>query len=75
MGREITVGSTVVYPVRRGAKMWMQQIKVNQVVPGPTDPETKLPTATLGGFNREGRKITLHNVSNVTVVEPVIPTV
>jgi hypothetical protein len=62
MGREITAGSTVIYPVRRGSSMWMQEISVTQVVPGTTP--------TLTGFNPSGRKITLHNVGNVTVVEP-----
>jgi hypothetical protein len=62
IGREIKVGDTVIYPVRRGSKMWMQKIKVTQLVPGTTP--------TLGGFNGEGRKITLHNLENVTVVEP-----
>lgn len=62
MGREITVGATVIYPVRRGSSMWMQKIKVTQVIPGETP--------TVGGFNPEGRRITLHNVANVTVVEP-----
>jgi hypothetical protein len=65
MGREITVGATVVYPVRRGSSMWMQKIKVTQVKP-----------ATLGGYNNEGRRITLHNIANVVVVEPLpVPTV
>lgn len=68
MGREITVGCTVVYPVRRGSSMWMQRIKVTQVIAGKTP--------TLGGYNGDGRKITLHNVANVTVVEPLpVPTV
>ncbi len=62
MGREITAGATVVYPVRRGSQMWMQELGVTQVVPG-SDPTVK-------GFNSSGRTITLHNVKNVTVVQP-----
>jgi len=65
MGREIKVGDTVIYPVRRGSRMWMQKIKVTQIVPGK-EPQ-------LGGFNGEGRKITLRTLANVTVVEP-LPT-
>lgn len=62
MGREITVGATVVYPVRRGSSMWMQKLRVTQVIPvGPK----------IGGFNPEGRRIVLQNIANVTVVEPV----
>ena len=60
MGREINAGSTVIYPVRRGSKMWMQELSVTQIIPGDS------PTIT--GFNTTGRKITLHNVTNVTVV-------
>jgi hypothetical protein len=62
MGREITAGSTVIYPVRRGSQMWMQELSVTQVV-GGTSP-------IITGFNPSGRKITLHNVGNVTVVQP-----
>ncbi len=60
MGREIVAGNTVVYPVRRGSDMWMQELSVTQVIPG-TEP-------TITGFNPTGRKVTLHNVKNVTVV-------
>lgn len=62
MGREIKVNDTVCYPVRQGAKMWLQRIRVTQVVPGAAP--------KLGGFNNEGRKITIHKISNVVVVEP-----
>lgn len=65
MGREIVVGATIVYPVRRGSSMWMQKIKVTQVKP-----------TAIGGYNGEGRRITLHNIANVVVVEPLpVPTV
>lgn len=67
IGRQITVGSTIVYPVRRGSEMWMQKIKVTQVVGGETP--------TINGFNDGGRRITVHNVKNVVVVAPVTPTV
>ena len=62
MGRPITAGCTVAYPVRRGSKMWMQELLLTQVVPGETP--------SLGGFNNEGRKITIHNTINCVVVEP-----
>lgn len=32
LGREIKVGCTVVYPVRRGAAMWLKKSKVSQIV-------------------------------------------
>jgi hypothetical protein len=65
IGRPITASATVVYPVRRGSSMWMQKINVTQVIGGKTP--------TVIGFNSQGRKITLHNVANVVVVEP-LPT-
>jgi hypothetical protein len=63
LGREIVAGNTIVYPSRRGSSMWMQKLVVTQVRPG-AKPE-------LTGFNETGRRITIHNVANVTVVEPV----
>lgn len=62
IGRPITSGATVVYPVRRGSDMWMQRITVTQVIGGVKP--------SLGGFNGEGRRITIHNIKNVVVVEP-----
>ena len=66
MGREIKANDTSVYPVRRGSSMWMQRIKVTQVVSDATG-------VSIGGFNGEGRKITIHNIANVVVVEPLPP--
>ena len=65
IGREITASATIVYPVRRGSSMWLNRLKVTQVVGGPS------PTVT--GFNDTGRRITLHNIQTVVVVEP-LPT-
>lgn len=65
MGRAIVAGNTVIYPVRRGSDMWMQRIIVTKVNPGPSP--------SLGGNNPEGRRITIHNLKNVTVVEPLPP--
>jgi hypothetical protein len=67
MGRDITVNSTIVYPVRRGSSMWMQKMKVTQIITGNK--------VSIGGFNGDGRKITIHNIDNVTVVEPIVPSV
>ncbi len=63
MGRAIKAGDIVCYPVRRGSSMWLSKITVTQVVPGPTP--------SLGGFNSDGRKFTIHNIGNVIVAEPV----
>lgn len=65
VGREIKPGCTVLYPVRRGSKMWQSRMQVQQVVPG----EGKL-AAYLAGFNNEGRRVSVHNLSNVVVLVP-----
>lgn len=62
MGREITATSTIVYCVRRGSQMWLKELRVTQVVPGPSP--------TVSGFAPSSRKITLHNMSNIAVVAP-----
>ena len=61
MGREITVGATVVYPVHRKSSMWLEKIKVASV---GSDIE---PFVT--GYNSAGRKITIRNVANLVIVE------
>lgn len=65
MGREITVGCTVVYPVRRGSLMWLSRIVVTQIVNGPSP--------SLKGFKPNGRPVPIQNIGNVAVVEPVKP--
>ncbi len=68
MGREIKAGNTVIYPVRRGSKMWQSKIVVTKVTGG------KEPS--LIGNNSEGRRVTVHNIVNVAVVEPLpVPSV
>jgi len=37
LGKEIKVGSTVVYPVRQGSSMWLNKGVVTQVVPVAED--------------------------------------
>ncbi len=60
VGREISVGCDVVYPVRRGSVMNMHRMNV-----------TSTESGKLRGFNSEGRPIRLDNLSNVVVVVPV----
>lgn len=62
MGRGIKAGDTLIYPVRRGSSMWMQELRVTQVLPGDKP--------KIAGFNPEGRRITIYNIANVTVVAP-----
>lgn len=61
IGRQIQVNDIVVYPVRRGSKMWMQKIKVTRVE-GGKDP-------CVIGFNSDGRQIVIHNIDNLVVVQ------
>lgn len=59
VGIPIVAGCTVVYPVRRGSKMWLQKLSVQSVDLGKVH-----------GFNSEGRRVTIHNIANVVVVNP-----
>lgn len=56
LGRTIHAGDTVVYPVRRGSKMWLAKLSVTQVLDD-----------SLIGFNHLGKRITIHNLKNVLV--------
>ena len=62
IGRAIAAGNTVVYPVRRGSSMWLNKLAVTQV-----DDDH------ITGFNKDGRRITVKNLENCVVVEP-LPT-
>lgn len=59
--KEIKPGQTVVYPVRRGSSMWLSEMKVQQVV------EAEEPYLT--GYNNLGRRIALHNLTNVIIYQ------
>lgn len=61
-GREIKVGDTVGYPVRQGSRMWVARMRVTQVLGGTTP--------KIGGFNNEGRKVTVFKLDNVIVSPP-----
>jgi hypothetical protein len=63
MGREIAVGSTICYPVRRASSMWMVEMRVQQINLRGKD-------TSIAGYNTEGRRITIRNIQNVVVVEP-----
>jgi hypothetical protein len=61
VGKEITAGCSVVYPVRRGSSMWLKKMQVQQVM-GGKNPE-------LHGYNSEGRRVTIRNLDNCAVIE------
>jgi hypothetical protein len=63
IGRAIAAGDTVVYPVRRGSSMWLNKMNVTQVADDH-----------ITGFNSDGRRITVKNLNNTVVVQPVAET-
>jgi hypothetical protein len=63
IGREIKAGDTIVYPVRRGSSMWLNRLEVQQVSQGPKGPQ-------VAGTNSKGRRITISNIDNAVVVQP-----
>lgn len=65
VGREIKAGCTILYPVRRGSRMWQSRMQVQQVVP-----ETVSKGAYVSGFNNDGRRVNVHNLDMVIVIVP-----
>jgi hypothetical protein len=61
LGRSITVGSLVAYPVRRGSKMWLNKLRVQQVVPDQSP--------WISGYSDGGRRVQVKNLENVVVVQ------
>lgn len=59
LGRSIAVDDTLVYPVRRGSRMWLNLITVS-----------KVESDTIYGVNPLGRRIELTNLKNTIVVRP-----
>ena len=65
LGREIEVGHTIVYPARRGSRMWMQKASVTGVV---QHDRTQPPLLVC--LNPTGRRVTIQNLNNCVVVVP-----
>ena len=65
VGREIKAGCSILYPVRRGSRMWQATMKVQQVVPG-----TVSKGAYVSGFNKDGRRVNVHNLDMTVVIVP-----
>jgi hypothetical protein len=57
MGRTIVAGQVVVYPVRRGSKMWLNKLTVTQVFDD-----------SITGYNALGHTLHIKNVQNVVIV-------
>jgi hypothetical protein len=59
LGRTIAVDDTLVYPVRRGSKMWLNRIRV-----------IKVECDRVHGSSPQGRMVQLSNLKNTVVVRP-----
>lgn len=63
LGNEIHTGCTVVYPVRKGSRMWLSKLQVTKIkqVPGEKP--------AIVGVNGKGSVVTVINLQNCIVVE------
>jgi hypothetical protein len=61
MGKAITAGDTICYPVRRGSRMWLKTLWVQTVQDTPRG-------ACVSGTNDAGRRINIYNLENCVVV-------
>jgi hypothetical protein len=57
MGRTIVAGQTVIYPTRRGSKMWLNRLTVSQVWDDH-----------ILGYSPAGKLLTIKNLENVVIV-------
>ncbi len=65
VGREISLDAIILYPVRRGSRMWISRLKVQQIVAGD---ESRRPY--ISGFNTDGRRVNVHNLDMTVVIVP-----
>lgn len=66
LGKPITVGSRVVYPVRRGSKLWLNKMDVDLI-------DESSGEAVLIGKSNTGRPNRVKNLTNVIVVPKDVP--
>ncbi len=62
VGREIKAGCSILYPVRRGSRMWMSRMQVQRVIPSARP--------YVSGFNSDGRRVNVRNLNMVVVNVP-----
>lgn len=62
VGREITGGSTVIYPVRKGSSMWLNRCTVTKIEEGVQP--------VILGVLSNGHVVRVKNLQNVVVVSP-----
>ena len=59
LGRIIEIDDVLVYPVRKGSKMWLSRFTVS-----------KIESDAIHGTNPAGRRVKLTNLANCVVVRP-----
>jgi len=69
LGREIYVGVTVIYPVRRGSSMWLNKIKVTAI--GGVQRRDGEKCRPIQGVNDNGRRVTLSQL-NRCLIAPIL---
>lgn len=69
LGREIYVGATVIYPVRRMSSMWLNKIKVTTI--GGIQRLRGKEYRSIEGVNDSGRRITLTRLERC-LIAPVL---
>jgi hypothetical protein len=63
--REVKVGCSILYAVRRGSSMWLKRMTVLQIVEsGPNG------RPYLSGTTPEGRRVNVRNLDTVVVIVP-----
>ena len=62
LGKSITTGCIICYPVRRGSSMRLKQLNVLTVQDTPKG-------VCVSGTNANGRRIGIYNLSNCVIVE------
>jgi hypothetical protein len=62
VGRPIAVGCRVVYPKRRGSKMWLSILRVKNILRNGD-------VVTLTGYDHRGQHTRTKNINNCIVVE------
>lgn len=70
-GRRVRVGMTVVYPARRGSKMWLESIRITAIEERSTGP-------ILVGYKPDRpdkRRTTVRNLTNLVIIEDLDATI
>lgn len=62
LNKDIGVGDTIIYPVRRGSAMWLRKMTVEAVVPHGE-------SWRLYGCNDTGHRVSIDNLETCVVVE------